>query len=213
MITIDNMSKVGPAISQLREARNMDVDTLASILLIRPEHLIKIEAGELIPEDNTVTLLSNVFGIRKRALEMGNISSIDYSWTPESALQELENSMKVLYDQTHVMLEELQDLRMMDRYRAEPFFDEAVFYVIRDNDTGKLLTADTGEVYRFSGITQAMNTAYQLENGEIMPDQIKYFEEFQDDIYQGEQFKEMENEDPDHRVTESEQEKQNPVMR
>lgn len=183
MIERENMSKVGQTISNLRQERGMDVDTLASILLLRPEHLVKIEAGELIPEEGTMNLISNIFGVRKMALEVGRISRIDHDLSPNNGLFDLENSIKALIDQTWRLLDELQDLRGMERYRAESFAFDLRYYVIRDNVTGELLANENGIVYEYSDVNQALATATRLEQGELIPEQLQYFDEFQTEDY------------------------------
>lgn len=185
MIKNEDMAKVGEAVRRLRYERQIQRPTLASILLLTDEQMGKIEAGEVIPKDSTMTLMSNVFGVRKGALECGEIVPFSHEWSAETTLWDLEKSIRQMRDKTHRLLEEVQNLRGMERYRTEPFMEEDVFYVIRDNESGEFLRSETGEVYKFSDMYVALDTAEQLENGEMIPENIRYFDEFRDELYTG----------------------------
>ena len=114
----------------------MQRPTLASILLLTDEQMAKIEAGEMIPEDHTTTLIANVFGVKKNALERGVVAPMGPDWSAETTLWDLEKSIKQRRDKTHRLLEEVQNLRGLEQYRTEPFMEDDVFYVIRDCETG-----------------------------------------------------------------------------
>ncbi len=184
MIRKEHMDRVGGAITGLRNEREMSLPTLASILLLEPKEMEEIENGIRMPEDHTVRLLANVFGVNKGMLERGQIIPVRYREKPEVMLDGLEKSIEDLNDKIAFLLEEVQTLRAYDEYRVELLMDEGAYYVIMDLDTGDYLRGDSGVMYEFHDMEQALTTAEQLESGTLKPEDLRYFDEFSDPVYQ-----------------------------
>lgn len=68
--------KVGKAIKALREQNEISAADFAYSILKSPEELNLIENGRMIPDDDTLNLLSNMFGVSLLGLKQGEIREL-----------------------------------------------------------------------------------------------------------------------------------------
>ena len=89
----------GSAIASLRAKQGISEKTLADILLIQPEKLLKVEGGEGKLSEMEIRLAAEVFGVD---------SAPKYHRDMDSKIRELQGIILILHDRTKEILNEIK---------------------------------------------------------------------------------------------------------
>ena len=98
----------GSAIASLRAKQGVSEKTLADILLIPPEKLLKVEGGEGKLSEMEIRLAAEVFNADPDALKNGVISPPKYHWDMDSKIMKLQGIILTLHDRTKEILNEIR---------------------------------------------------------------------------------------------------------
>ena len=98
----------GSAIASLRAKQGISEKTLADILLIQPEKLLKVEGGEGKLSEMEIRLAAEVFGVDSDELEKGVVSPPKYHRDMDSKIRELQGIILILHDRTKEILNEIK---------------------------------------------------------------------------------------------------------
>ena len=171
----------GSLISRLRQDNNMTTQELANILLITPEKMMRVEAGEEILTDSELTLCANVLDASSAALRKGE-------YRPRTTAAELEESLgkfqelykaaakseASIYDfkkaaekPEPAILDMLQELNPSERYRGR-YLDEQTAtrtagFAIYDSLTADYVRDEKGEPLMYATAKEAFQAVKELE--------------------------------------------------
>lgn len=101
-------NRYGPVIASLRKEQEVSVETLANILLISPEKLLKVESGEGELSSAEIHLAAEVLYVDPEALERGMIRSPKYYDDMESKIRELHGMILALNARTKEIINEIK---------------------------------------------------------------------------------------------------------
>lgn len=155
---VPEQETTGKAIQKLREENSMERDVFASMALINPEELEKIESGEQKPDQDTLELIGNFFRVYPSELAQGRIVEMKSREDILAVMNGVADMLKKVKEDTGYFkgfiqkweLEELTqnlpasnltELPEAERYQAleEDKTKADTEYVILDTETGELL--------------------------------------------------------------------------
>ncbi len=157
----------GSLISRLRQDNNMTTQEFANILLITPEKMMRVEAGEEILTDSELTLCANVLDASSAALRKGEYRPRTTAAELEESLGKFQELYKVAAKSEAAILDMLQELNPSERYRGR-YLDEQTAtrtagFAIYDNLAADYVRDEKGEPLMYATAKEAFQAVKELE--------------------------------------------------
>lgn len=159
----------GSLISRLRQDNNMTTQELANILLITPEKMMRVEAGEEILTDSELTLCANVLDASSAALRKGEYRPRTTAAELEESLGKFQELYKAAAKSEAAILDMLQELNPSERYRGR-YLDEheqtatrTAGFAIYDNLAADYVRDEKGEPLMYATAKEAFQAVKELE--------------------------------------------------
>lgn len=157
----------GKLIKQLREENNMSLVGLANILLVSPEKMMEVEAGEQVLTDSELTLCANVLDASSTALKKGEYRPRITAAELEENLSKFQELYKAAAKSEASILDMLQGLNPSERYRAR-YIDEQTAtriagFAIYDNLVADYVRDEKGEPLMYATAKEAFQAVKELE--------------------------------------------------
>ena len=157
----------GSLISRLRQDNNMTTQELANILLITPEKMMRVEAGEEILTDSELTLCANVLDASSAALRKGEYRPRTTAAELEESLGKFQELYKAAAKSEAAILDMLQELNPSERYRGR-YLDEQTAtrtagFAIYDSLTADYVRDEKGEPLMYATAKEAFQAVKELE--------------------------------------------------
>lgn len=157
----------GSLISRLRQDNNMTTQELANILLITPEKMMRVEAGEEILTDSELTLCANVLDASSAALRKGEYRPRTTAAELEESLGKFQELYKAAAKSEAAILDMLQELNPSERYRGV-YLDEQTAtrtagFAIYDNLAADYVRDEKGEPLMYATAKEAFQAVKELE--------------------------------------------------
>ena len=172
----------GSLISRLRQNNNMTTQELANILLITPEKMMRVEAGEEILTDSELTLCANVLDASSAALRKGEYRPRTTAAELEESLGKFQELYKAAAKSEAAILDMLQELNPSERYRGR-YLDEQTAtrtagFAIYDSLTADYVRDEKGEPLMYATAKEAFQAVKELE------EKLAYFDEMKESLSQ-----------------------------
>ena len=157
----------GSLISRLRQDNNMTTQELANILLITPEKMMRVEAGEEILTDSELTLCANVLDASSTALRKGEYRPRTTAAELEESLGKFQELYKAAAKSEAAILDMLQELNPSERYRGR-YLDEQTAtrtagFAIYDELMADYVRDEKGEPLMYATAKEAFQAVKELE--------------------------------------------------
>lgn len=157
----------GSLISRLRQDNNMTTQELANILLITPEKMMRVEAGEEILTDSELALCANVLDASSAALRKGEYRPRTTAAELEESLGKFQELYKAAAKSEAAILDMLQELNPSERYRGR-YLDEQTAtrtagFAIYDNLVADYVRDEKGEPLMYATAKEAFQAVKELE--------------------------------------------------
>ena len=157
----------GSLISRLRQDNNMTTQELANILLITPEKMMRVEAGEEILTDSELTLCANVLDASSTALRKGEYRPRTTAAELEESLGKFQELYKAAAKSEAAILDMLQELNQSERYRGR-YLDEQTAtrtagFAIYDSLAADYVRDEKGEPLMYATAKEAFQAVKELE--------------------------------------------------
>ena len=154
-------------ILQIAEENNMTTQELANILLITPEKMMRVEAGEEILTDSELALCANVLDASSAALRKGEYRPRTTAAELEESLGKFQELYKAAAKSEAAILDMLQELNPSERYRGR-YLDEQTAtrtagFAIYDNLVADYVRDEKGEPLMYATAKEAFQAVKELE--------------------------------------------------
>lgn len=157
----------GSLISRLRQDNNMTTQELANILLITPEKMMRVEAGEEILTDSELTLCANVLDASSAALRKGEYRPRTTAAELEESLGKFQELYKAAAKSEAAILDMLQELNPSERYRGRHLDEQTATrtagFAIYDSLTADYVRDEKGEPLMYATAKEAFQAVKELE--------------------------------------------------
>ena len=161
------MNLYGELIRKLRQDNNITQEELANILLITPEKMTQVEAGQELLTDSELTLCANVLDASSAALKKGEYRPRTVSAELEESLQKFQDFYKAAAKSEAAILDMLQEINQSERYRGR-YLDEQTAtrtagFAIYDELMADYVRDEKGEPLMYATAKEAFQAVKELE--------------------------------------------------
>lgn len=161
------MNLYGELIRKLRQDNNITQEELANILLITPEKMAQVEAGQELLTDSELTLCANVLDASSAALKKGEYRPRTVSAELEESLQKFQDFYKAAAKSEAAILDMLQEINPSERYRGR-YLDEQTTtrtagFAIYDELMADYVRDEKGEPLMYATAKEAFQAVKELE--------------------------------------------------